>query len=177
MKIKALFIAGLNAVMCLALFAQQPPAGGGQGAPGAARGGRGERGGRAPAPPPTGPVANATNAIITAINNQDATSLRTALSSDAIVVDEDGHVGNPATVWALRLSGSKRMANLMVGELGDGGAWAAFNYTLEETASGQAPPIQGSGTIVYSKSGTDLKAVVIQLSINGRAIVTHTGEP
>jgi hypothetical protein len=93
MKIKALSIAGVIAAMCLALFAQQPPAGGGQ-APGAA-----------------------------------------------------------------------------------GGAWAAFNYTLEEAASGQSPPIQGSGTIVYSKSGTDLKAVVIQVSINGRTIVTHTGQP
>ena len=66
------------------------------------------------------------------------------------------------------------MSNLMIGELGDGGAWAAFNYTLDEAASGQTNAIQGSGTIVYSKSGTDLKAVVIQLSINGQAIVTHT---
>ena len=97
---RALSIAGLIAVMCLALFAQQPPATGGQGARGgaaaarggAARGGRGERGGRAPAPAPTGPVANATNGV-------------------------------------------------------------------------------------YSKSGTDLKAVVIQLSINGHAIVTYTGQP
>jgi hypothetical protein len=100
-------------------------------------------------------VANATNAIITAINNQDATFLRAALSADAIVVDEDGHIGNPAAVWALRLpSASKKMdiSNLMVGELGDGGAWAAFNYTLKEAASGQSPPIQGSGTIVTARA-------------------------
>jgi len=64
-----------------------------------------------------------------------------------------------------------------VGELGDGGAWAAFNYTLEGAASGQPNPIQGSGTGVFSKSGADLKVVLIQLSINGSAIVPHTGQP
>ena len=63
------------------------------------------------------------------------------------------------------------------GELGDGGAWAAFNYTLEGAASGQPNPIQGSGTVVDSKSGADLKVVLIQLSINGSAIVPHTGQP
>lgn len=197
-SLKALFsISILIAALGLPLFAQQPPAGA-PGAPGAAAGGRGggggqrggarggggrggERGGRAPTPVATGPVADATNALITAINTQDSTFFRSAMTTETILVDEDGHVGNPAAVWAMRLaSPSRKMAisNLMVGDLGDSGAWAAFNYTLTETnPQGQATPIQGSGTIVYSKSGTDLKPVVIQFSVNGRAITPHTGQP
>ena len=62
----------------------------------------------------------------------------------------------------------------MVGDLGDSGAWAVFNYTLDETtAQGEANQMRGSSTIVYSKSGTNLKAVLIQLSVNGRAITPH----
>src|SRR5262245_46511309 len=107
-KFRVLSIDGRIAVMCLALFAQQPPDAGGR------RGGaRGERGGIGPTPVPTGPVANATNAIIAAINTQDAAFFRTALNGDA---------------------------------------WAAFNYRLDD-ASAQGQSVQGSGTIVYSKSG------------------------
>ena len=189
-KFQALSASGLIVVICLALFAQQPEGRGGQGAPGGdagARGGqrgrgRGGRGGNAPAPPPTGPVADATNAIVGALNTQDAAFLRIALSQDAIMVDEDGHVGLPANVWALRLTlPAKKMAisDLLVGELGDSGAWAAFNYTLDETTAqgegNQTQPnqIQGSGTIVYSKSATVLKAVLMQMSVKGRAITPH----
>ena len=65
-------------------------------------------------------------------------------------------------------------SDLVVGDLGDKGAWASFNYTLDETTGeGQANQMKGSGTIVYSKSGTDLKAVLIQWSLNGRAIAPH----
>lgn len=188
-KFKVLSVPGLILVMCLALFAQQPQGGGGQGAPGGAvgarggqrgaggRGGRGERGGRAAAPPATRPVADTTNAIIAAINSQDVAFFQTALTADAILADEDGHVGFPANVWALRLtSATKKIAisNLLVGDLGDSGAWAVFNYTLDETtAQGEVNQMLGSSTIVYSKSGTNLKAVLIQLSVNGRAITPH----
>jgi hypothetical protein len=122
-------------------------------------------------------VADATNAIIAAINNQDAAFFRTALASDAVLSDEDGHIGLPANVWALRLTqGSKKIAisNLLVGDLGDSGGWATFNYTLDETtAEGQPNQVKGSSTIVYSRSGTSLKAVMVQLSVNGRAITPH----
>jgi hypothetical protein len=189
-RFKVMSVPSLIVVMCLSLLAQEPQGGGGQGDTGGAAGarggqrgggGRGGRGGRgattAPVPPPTGPVADATNAIIAAINTQDAAFFRTALTQDAIMVDEDGHVGLPANVWALRLTlAPKKLAvsNLLVGDLGDSGAWAAFNYTLDETtAQGEANQIKGSGTIVYSKSGTVLKAVLIQLSVNGRAMTPH----
>ena len=179
----------IGKVMCLSLFAQEPQGGGGRGAPagaGDARGGqrggggRGGRGTATPAPPrPTGPVVDATDAIIAAINSQDAAFFRTALTQDAILVDEDGHVGFPANVWAARLTSSlapKKLSisNLMVGDLGESGAWAAFNYTLDETTDkGEPNQMKGSSTIVYSKSGTALKAVLIQLSVNGRAIAPH----
>jgi hypothetical protein len=175
---KVLSVPGLIAVMCLALFAQQPQGRSGQrGAGGGGRGGRGDRGGRAAVPPATGPVADATNAIIAAINNQDVAFFRTALTADAILADEDGHVGLPANVLAARLTSAPKkvaISNLLVGDLGDSGAWATFNYTLDETtAQGEANQMRGSSTIVYSKSGTDLKAVLIQLSVNGRAITPH----
>jgi hypothetical protein len=174
-KFRTMFVPGLILVTCLALFAQEPQGRGGQGGP--PDGAAGGRGGRANLPPATGPVADATNAIIAAINNQDAVFFRTALAPDAILADEDGHIGLPANVWALRLSqGSKKIAisNLVVGDLGDTGAWAVFNYTLDETtAEGQPNQIKGSSTIVYSKSGTSLKAVLVQLSVNARAITPH----
>jgi len=120
---------------------------------------------------------DATDAIIAAINTQDAAFFRTALTSDAIVVDEDGHVGHPAAVWVLRLTTAPKkvaISNLMVGDLGDSGARAAFNYTIDDTAAqGEANQSKGSGTIVYNKSGTLLRAVLFQLSVNGRAITPH----
>ena len=73
-KLMALFLPGLIALMCTALFAQGP----GAGAPGAGGGQRGPggggRGGRGAAPPATGPVADATNKIVEAVNKQDAAS-------------------------------------------------------------------------------------------------------
>ena len=62
----------------------------------------------------------------------------------------------------------------MIGDLGDNGAWAVFNYTLDDkNAQGEASQTRGAGTIVYSKNGTSLRAVLIQLSVNGKAITAH----
>jgi len=163
------------ALMCLALFAQGPQ-GGAPGAGGARGGGGQGRGGRGPAAPPaTGPVADATNKIIEAINKQDSAFLEKALTADAILADEDGHVGLPARVWVMRLTSAPKMlaiTGLRVGELADGG-WAVFNYTLDETAQGAANQMKGTSTIVYKKNGADLQAALIQLSVNGRAITPH----
>ena len=120
-KFKALSVAGLIVtICCISLFAQEPQGSGGGAPPGGAAGGRGGqrggggRGGRGtatPAPPrPTGPVVDATDAIIAAINSQDAAFFRTALTQDAILVDEDGHVGFPANVWAADLIVSAQKA-------------------------------------------------------------------
>jgi hypothetical protein len=176
-RIIALSLPALMALMCLALFAQgpgagAPAAGGGRGGGGQGRGGRG---GLAPAPPATGPVADATNKIIEAINKQDSGFLDKALTADAILADEDGHVGLPARIWVMRLTSAPKkleITGLRVGELADGG-WAVFNYTLDETAQGAPNQMKGTSTIVYKKNGSDLQAALIQLSVNGRAITPH----
>jgi hypothetical protein len=177
-KLMGLFLPALIALMCVVVFAQAP-AGGGQGGGqrGGGGGGRGGRGGFPPAPPATGPVADATNKIVEAINKQDAAFFDKALTADAILADEDGHVGLPARVWVMRLTTTpKKLAitGLRVGDLGTEGAWAVFNYTLDEmTAQGASNQMQGTSTIVYKKNGADLQAVLIQLSVNGRAITPH----
>lgn len=173
------------ALLCLTLFAQGP----GGGAPGA--GGPGGGGGRGPggggqgggrgrglpaAPPATGPVADATNKIIDAINKQDNATLEKSLAMGAILADEDGHVGLPATAWITRVVGpSKKIAitGLRVGDLADGG-WAIFSYTFDEkTAQGADNQMKGTSTMVFKKNGADLQAVLIQFSVNGKAITPH----
>jgi len=179
-KLAALSLPVLMALMCLSLFAQGPQgapgaggAGGGRGGGGGGGQGRG-RGGPA-APPATGPVADATNKIVEAINKQDSAFFDKALTADAILADEDGHVGLPARVWVMRLTSAPKkleITGLRVGELADGG-WAVFNYTLDETAQGAPNQMKGTSTIVYKKNGADLQAALIQLSVNGRAITPH----
>ena len=174
-KFTVLSLPALMALMCLALFAQAPagaPAGG-QG-----RGGGGRGGGRgAPVPPATGPVADATNKIVEAINKQDSAFFEKALTADAILADEDGHIGVPGRVAVQRLTGSPKkltIEGLRVGDLGADGGWAVFSYTLDEkTAQGADNQMKGTSTIVYKKNGADLQAVFIQLSVNGRAITPH----
>src|SRR5438093_6038799 len=85
-KFKALSVPGLIVMICISLFAQEPQGRGGGAPPGGAAGGRGGqrggggRGGRGTATPaprrPTGPVVDATDAIIAAINSQDAAFFR-----------------------------------------------------------------------------------------------------
>jgi hypothetical protein len=163
-RLTALSFPVLMALMCLTLFAQ------GQGGQGRGGGGRGP----AAAPPATGPVADATNKIIDAINKQDAAFFDKALTADAMLADEDGHILQ-ARIWTAKLTSSPKkiaITGLRVGELMDGG-WAVFNYTLDETAQGAPNQMKGSSTIVYKKNGADLQAVLIQLSVNGRAITPH----
>jgi len=179
-KLAALSLPVFMALMCLSLFAQGPQgtpgaggAGGGRGGGGGGGQGRG-RGGPA-APPATGPVADATNKIVEAINKQDSVFFDKALTADAILADEDGHVGLPARIWVMRLTSAPKkleITGLRVGELADGG-WAVFNYTLDETAQGAPNQMKGTSTIVYKKNGADLQAALIQLSVNGRAITPH----
>jgi hypothetical protein len=167
----------LIAVMCAALFAQGPaPGAGGPGAGGQRGPGGGGGARRGAAPPATGPIADATNRIVDAINKQDAAALGKAVAADAIVADEDGHIGIPGNVAVTRLTSSpKKLAitGLRVGELADGG-WAAFNYTLDEkTAQGADNQMKGVSTIVFKKNGADLQAVFIHLAVNGKAITPH----
>ena len=136
----------------------QAPEGRGQGQP-CRGGGRGGRGGGLPAPPTlTGPVADMVNAIVTAVNNQDAAYLQKVVAMDAIWVDEDGHF-LPAGIWVNRLMQAKpakkmAMTNL-TGATWDNGAWAAFRYTLDETtAAGAANQMKGSASLTFKETAT-----------------------
>ena len=174
-RLSVLSMPVLLALMCVALFAQGPqggpPGGGGQG-----RGGRG--GGRGPAAAPaTGPLADATNKIVDAINRQDLAFFDKALTADASIADEDGHVGLPARAWAQRLTSAPKkltISGLRVTELGAEGGFAVFSYTLDEkTAQGADNQMAGTSTIIFKKNGADLQAAFIQFSVNGRAIAPH----
>jgi len=173
-----LFLPALLILACTVVLAQAPQGGrgGGQGR-GGGLGGGGRGGGRGAAPPATGPVADATNAMIEAINKQDNAFFDKAVAPDAILADEDGHIGLPARVWAQRLTSSPKklaISGLRVGELGSEGGWAVFSYTLDEmTAQGEANQMQGTVDIVYKKNGTDLQVTFIHLSVNGKAITPH----
>jgi hypothetical protein len=170
MKRNSIWMAPVMVALLSATLLAQAPQGRGAG------GGGGRGGGRGAAPPATGPVADATNRIVEAVNKQDATFFEKALTADAILADEDGHVGLPARIWVQRLtSAPKKLAisGLRVGDLGAEGAWAVFNYTLDETVQGAPNQMQGTVTIVYKKTGADLQGTLIHLSVNGKAITPH----
>ena len=79
-------------VLGTALFAQQPPAGGGRG---------GMRGPRTP--PASGPMLDLANKLAEAVNKQDAATLQKMLAADAVYLDEDGHAP-PAQAWINKLA-------------------------------------------------------------------------
>jgi len=158
----------------------QAPEGRGQGQ-GQGRGGGGGRGGRGgglpPAPTLTGPVADMVNMFVAAVNNQDAAYLQKTVASDAIWADEDGHF-LPATIWINRLVQAKPAKKLamtnLTGQTWDGGAWAAFRYTLDETTAAGAPnQMKGSVTLTFKKTGNDYQVVMIHAPVDGPAIAAH----
>lgn len=162
-------------MLCMTLLAQQPPAGGGPaGGQGGRGGGAGGRGG-APAAPATGPLADATNKIVDAINKQDAAYFDKALTADSLLLDEDGHMV-PARAWVAKLTGASKklsITGLRISEFGTDAGYGVFAYTLDETAQGAPNQIKGQSSIVYKKNGADWQAVLIQLSVNGKAVQPH----
>src|SRR5437870_1413963 len=175
---RPIFILLLAMAFAASVLAQAPERGQGQGqgrGGGAGRGGRG--GGLPPAPTLTGPVADMVNAIVTAINNQDAAYLQKVVAPDAIWVDEDGHF-LPATIWINRLmqaKPAKKMAMTQLsGQTWDVGAWAAFRYTLDETTAAGAPnQMKGSATLTFKKAGNDWQVAMIHVPVDGPAISQH----
>ena len=190
-RLSVLSLPVLMAVMCLALFGQDPaggaPGGGGGrgGGGGQGRGGGGGRGGGAAAAPATGPIADMVAKITEAINKQDAAALNKLVTTDAAWIDEDGHFP-PATAWIGRLTttGPKTLTvltaptPLRVTEMGDI-AWAAFNFSLKETVtprgatSGTPNEMLGIATIAFKKNGTDWQAFLVHAAARGTAIQTH----
>src|SRR5437773_11305680 len=59
--------------------------------------GQGMGGARGAQPPATGPIADKVNAIIDALNKQDAAFFQKNVAPDALWLDEDGHM-IPATL-------------------------------------------------------------------------------
>ena len=135
--------------------------------------------GRGLPPPPTltGPVADLVNGIINAINNQDTAYIQKVAAPDAIWADEDGHI-LPTNFFIGKLMGGKPPKKLtpsnMGGQTWDGGAWAAFDYTLDETvANAGTNQMKGTITMTFKKAGNDWQVVLIHASVNGPAIAPH----
>ncbi len=62
----------------------------------------------------------------------------------------------------------------MAGETWDNAAWAAFDYTLDETLPNGAPnQIKGTETMTFGKMGNDWQVVLIHAGINAKAITPH----
>lgn len=168
--------------LAVALGAQAPA--GGPGGPGGGRGGPGggaQGGGRgAPAAPATGPLADLTNKFIESWNKADATYLNSILTADALWLDEDGHMV-PATAWITKgTNGPKKLAitGLRVHQIGETSGWAAFNYTMDETATprgGTAGPntMKGLASIVFEKVGADWKVTLVHVPVTGMAVTPH----
>ena len=174
MKRSILILIIATAAFAGSALAQAPERGQGQGR----GGGRGGRGGvLPPAPTLTGPVADMVNAIVTAINNQDAAYFQKAVAPDAIWADEDGHF-LPANIWVNRLMQAKPAKKLamtnLTGQTWDNGAWAAFRYTLDETTNaGAANQMKGTTTLTFKKVGNDWQVAMIHCPVDGPAISPH----
>ena len=137
-----------------------------------------QRGGGLPPPPAlTGPVADLVQGIINAINKQDTAYIQKIVAPDAIWADEDGHI-LPARFFIGKLMQGKPPKRLTATNIGgqtwDGGAWAAFDYTLDETlANGSTNQIKGTNTMTFKKVGNDWQVVLVHASVNGPAITPH----
>jgi ketosteroid isomerase-like protein len=162
-------------LVAIAGFAQAPAGGQGQGQ---GRGGGGGRGGGLPAPPTlSGPVADIVNGFITALNNQDAAAIQKNVAPDAIWVDEDVHF-LPANFFVNRIMQAKPAKKIAItnltGQTWDGGAWAGFRYTLDETTAAGAPnQMKGSATLTFKKVGNDWLVTMIHVPVEGKAITPH----
>jgi len=178
---KKLFLVFVIAIVTFAgsALAQAPERGqGGRGGGGAAAGGGGQRRGGPPAMPAlTGPLADMVNAIVTALNNQDAAYFQKNVAADAVWLDEDGHM-LPANIWINRLIQAKPAKKTTItgltGQTWDGGGWAAFSYTLDETTPAGAPnQMKGTNSLTFKKVGNDYQVVLIHAAVNGPAIAAH----
>jgi len=110
--------------------------------------------------PFTGPVADLVNGIVNAINKQDMAYIQKVVAADAMWADGDIHV-LPASFFIGRLlqgNPPKKLAiTNLVGQTWDNGAWAAFNYTLDEGTS----QMKGINTMTFKKVGNDWQVILI----------------
>jgi hypothetical protein len=129
-----------------------------------------------PRPALTGPVADLVSQILNAINKQDKAFIDKVLAPNATWADEDGHIF-PATFFTNKLMQGmprKLTATNIAGETWDDAAWAAFDYTLDETlANGTPNQIKGTETLTFRKLGNDWKVVLVHAAIDAKAITPH----
>ena len=129
-----------------------------------------------PRPTLTGPLADFVNALVNAINKQDKAFLDKVVAPNATWADEDGHIF-PASFFINKLmQGMPRKLNPtnIAGETWDNAAWAAFDYTLDETLKdGSANQIKGTETMVFRKMGNDWQVVLVHGAIDAKAVTPH----
>ena len=129
-----------------------------------------------PRPTLTGPVADLVNELVNAINKQDAAFLQKVVAPNATWADEDGHIF-PASFFINKLMQGmprKLTPTNIAGETWDNAAWAAFDYTLDETlANGTPNQIKGTETMTFRKVGNDWQVVLIHAAINAKAVAPH----
>ena len=129
-----------------------------------------------PRPTLSGPVADLVNQIINAINKQDKAFVEKVLAPNATWADEDGHIF-PATFFTNKLMQGmprKLTATNIAGETLDNAAWAAFDYTLDETLKDGTPNrIKGTETLTFRKVGNDWQVVLVHAAIDAKAVTPH----
>ena len=162
--------------LAIALAAQAPAGGAGQGGgagrgagAGGGQGGGGGRGGGAGrgAPVAVTPAALQTFAdtLVAAVNKQDAAALTKMLAMDALYLDEDGHA-LPATVWVTKITtGTAPKVFAISGSHGqmldDNTGWVSFNYTLAETFQTAPKTLSGTASMVLKKAGADWSILMV----------------
>ena len=130
---------------------------------------------RAPRPTLTGPVADLLNKIVVAINTQDKAFLDKVVAPNATWADEDIHIFPAAFFINKLMQGMPRKLTItnVAGETWDTGAWAAYNYTLDETrADGTQHQLKGIQSMTFRKVGSDWQVVLFHNAIDP-GTVTH----
>jgi ketosteroid isomerase-like protein len=129
-----------------------------------------------PRPTLSGPVADLVTALVNAINKQDKAFIEKVVAPNATWADEDGHIF-PASFFINKLMQGmprKLTPTNMAGETWDNAAWAAFDYTLDETLKdGSANQIKGTETMTFRKMGNDWQVVLIHAAIDAKAVTPH----
>ena len=129
-----------------------------------------------PRPTLTGPVADLVNEIVNAINKQDRAYIERVVAPNATWADEDGHIF-PATFFINKLMQGmprKLTPTNIAGETWDDAAWAAFDYTLDETLKDGSPnQIKGTETLAFRKVGNDWQVVLVHAAIDAKAVTPH----
>jgi ketosteroid isomerase-like protein len=129
-----------------------------------------------PRPALTGPIADLVNQIVNAINKQDKAFIDKIVAPNATWADEDGHIF-PATFFIAKLMQGmprKLTPTNIAGETFDNAAWAAFDYTLDETLKDGTPnQIKGTETLTFRKVGNDWQVVLVHAAIDAKAVAPH----